>query len=788
MPMKNKKGGSLNISASAIETFDRCQRKWYFGYVERIRGPKNAAADRGDKIHDLAERYLKGQVTARGIETLAELLTDPPDTEDTTGWEGFKALLGLLVAGHGSDTGNYKVTDPVYWRQLVPGLQFAPTPEQVIADGWGVEDWVKEACGPLNFVGKVDIYHRESFTISDWKTTGNKKWEYSKTPTQLRNHVQPRVYAYALFKHDPPDVVRFQHINMQSKGRAAAMEVWAEDVPWQEIEDTWNSVLETSKAMAQVATENEDMTTVAFNPKACYDFGRCEHAAICPASPQNRTAILRDQAYTGPAPMTTQNSDVEAKRLALLKKMGIDVPSTTPAITPTPKAVAAPTPAAGIGRAGVAQLQTVLDATGKVPQVVAGMLVSDPEELAAAISYLGLVLTDGSYVVGTPTPPISENVTPAAPPWKAGTLIKKHWENTGTTGVPEGAKVVAGMLVAVDWEGGAVDAIRQYSLDPDAIAAADALDAVSTPAADPEPEAGPGQSGTPADLDTRKAAKVIIEALKDGDDIDKGQAGDRVKKVTSWKRIGNKRWGEVAEAANDWLATQGASWTVVFDKDEGFRQVTAASITDGNEGVISPTAAPAPEGTASNALRPIDEVEAEIAADAAKREAFPFGPTRTSKVFNDDKVLAAAQTAVDGEAARLVYLAAWEDNGRLPDEVYTEGYEQAKEIFNSRGPNSATTIYIDCAPTEGYAADFAIWIAQFTDAVEAKNGVNHYALLPYTDGKDKTVATVKAKLHREGPAALPEDMVVNSRHPLAQDIIPLIQRLEGAVNIIQAVR
>jgi hypothetical protein len=694
----NKKGSSLNISASAIETFNRCRRKWYFGYVDRIRGPKNAAAARGDKIHDLAERYLKGEVT---VETMSD-------------------------------------EDKRWWRQLEPGLEFAPTPAEVIADGWGVEDWVKEVCGPLNFVGKVDIYHAESFTISDWKTTGNKGWRYSKSPEQLRNHIQPRVYAYALFKDNPPATVRFQHINMQSQGTPGAMEVWAEDVPWQEILDTWKDVVKVSGQMAAVATSHQEANDVSPNTKACRDFGGCEHAAICAASPQNRTAVLRNQAYTGPAPtMTTQNEDVAARRAALLASMGIAAPTKAPTITPKPTP-----PAEAPVENTTAQVRKVLESLGRVPDAVMQALA--PGQVAEVAAELSLVLESGQWEVATALE------APAAV-WEAGTPVRQ-WDGP----VPAGAKVVAGLLVPEDYAGGAIEASREFGPAKQA-AVAKVLETVpGPPPVQARPEAPPAPTGP--DLDTRKAARAIIEAVKEGESLDLGDAKDACKAITSWKRIGHKRWAEVANAANAWLEEQGATWQVVFD--DGFSRTGAA--------------APAPEPEPPEAIAPVADTKA-----PAVQESFEDGfKAGYDKCFEDKK-----GDFADGlEAGRQEGFLEGLHTGK--QEGYDEGLAEA--VAESAAPRPI--VLIDAIPMTGEYVDFANWVAKFSDLVEAQNGVEHYGLIGYNQGPKAVAAEVKRALHAQGPDALPTTLYVNSSHPLAQEVIPLFTRLGAAVTIVKAVR
>ena len=88
---------------------------------------------------------------------------------------------------------------------------------------WKVEEWVKCKCGPLNFVGKVDLYNLEDFDniqIDDHKTTGDSSWRWAKTPRQLAELIQPHAYAWSLVevhRLDHPESVDCSRIDYATK-------------------------------------------------------------------------------------------------------------------------------------------------------------------------------------------------------------------------------------------------------------------------------------------------------------------------------------------------------------------------------------------------------------------------------------------------------------------------------------------------------------------------------------------------------------------------------------------
>lgn len=575
--IKNKKGTELTISASGIDTFNDCKRKWWYGYVERIRGPKSPAAERGDKIHDLAERILKGEA-------------DPATLEGE---------------------------DAMWFRFLEPGLQYAPSPEKVADGTWGVEDWVKEPAGPLTFVGKVDFYRRpetaldsEDCIIGDWKTTSNKQWRWSKTPAQLAAHIQPHVYAYALHKDDPPATVRFQHVNLQSVGKPAAMEVWANGVPWQDILDTWDEVVRISEQMASLATSHDGALDITPNTKACKKYGGCPHAEYCPASPANRVTPNIPQVELPTMPI---NEELAAKQAAIRAKLGLSKAS-APVISPAPKPETPPAPPAPevdpVARA-IENVTKVLASMGSVPaNVLTGLTHPHTSEVVEA---LGLVKTGDAWSVKAPT--------------VFGTPVKD------VDAIPSDAKAVAGILVPKDFGGTVAEAIAQWGT-PEQQAASAVLEEVDPTAGlptitevleDPAPVYLNQQS---FDLDTRKAARSILTVINTEGSIDKGDTLDLIRAETSWKRTSKARLQDVADCASEMagrrvVVDNGAfSWAETTPAEVIERQVEEAKAEAPVEPETAPVVEPEPE-PAPVVEAPAPSIESQLEAVEPEPEPAP---------------------------------------------------------------------------------------------------------------------------------------------------------------------
>jgi len=293
MDILNAKGKPLRSSASAVETWLDCKRKWAYSYYWRVERVSSPAAETGNKVHDVLEHWLK----------TGEKPEDPNNR---------------------------------YWRIAEPGLQFLP---EVRSDGvsgnWQVEEWVECKCGPLPFVGKIDLYNLEDFAniqIDDHKTTGDSSWRWAKTPNQLAKLIQPHAYAWSLIQvHGltPPESVDFRHIYYATKGPPKAMEVRAPGVPWPSIEETWRKLEIIAEKMAETALRIVKPEEVEATTSSCKKFGGCPYNDRCAASPLNRDKIK-------PTTITIKREPEMNERLTALRAQLLNKPK-VPALKPEPK-------------------------------------------------------------------------------------------------------------------------------------------------------------------------------------------------------------------------------------------------------------------------------------------------------------------------------------------------------------------------------------------------------------------------------------------------------------------
>jgi hypothetical protein len=191
--------GALFVSASEIEVWDLCPRKWAFGYIEGRRLPPNESAALGTRVHAILEKWLKegaapdlltneGEIAASGLHFLPPPRTPTLVTEEKfsftsqrawyTGFKDFRYrdANGLLHVG------DHKTTKAFTW---------AKTLDEIL-------------CHPQALVYAVDEFFRnpnDDRLALDWiyyKTTGSRKAE-------LRSQIVTKdVVAEMFFEHVDP--------------------------------------------------------------------------------------------------------------------------------------------------------------------------------------------------------------------------------------------------------------------------------------------------------------------------------------------------------------------------------------------------------------------------------------------------------------------------------------------------------------------------------------------------------------------------------------------------------
>ncbi len=149
MPTPNaaQPGERPHVSASQIETFRLCNRKWGIDKIDKVPQPGSKYTEFGTALHKVAEDYLRDG--------------KPPEP-----------------------------TDPVA-KIALAGKRYWPDPGTA-----EIEKYFRWDDGSLTVLGYMDIYQERARTtlVADHKSTGDFRW--IKAPAELGRNVQANIYAY----------------------------------------------------------------------------------------------------------------------------------------------------------------------------------------------------------------------------------------------------------------------------------------------------------------------------------------------------------------------------------------------------------------------------------------------------------------------------------------------------------------------------------------------------------------------------------------------------------------
>ena len=312
----------IKWSASQVDTYQTCNRKWWFNKILGLEVPQHPSAAIGSAVHAELEAYLEEK--------------SPVDS------------LGPIA------------------RTALP---FAPKPGSVYVEE-AIESLGLTAAG-LPALGYIDVLDLKSDPpqVLDWKTTSN--FRYAKSEEDLLRNVQMSVYAKATLamfdKLDLPEpkAVRVTHVAMLTKTphearRASAL------MPLATIHENWRHVEATVAEMKATALlDTPDKVTPS--ESACHAYGGCPFRDRCNALKATKSifAGLRsasttndnnDTPSTPETPVSTPTSANPSAKSALLARLGVKTKSqqTTPvepAVEAAPVEVAPVAPVAPVATA-----------------------------------------------------------------------------------------------------------------------------------------------------------------------------------------------------------------------------------------------------------------------------------------------------------------------------------------------------------------------------------------------------------------------------------------------------
>jgi CRISPR/Cas system-associated exonuclease Cas4 (RecB family) len=340
----------MRLSASQVQTFSDCQRKWSWRYVAGVEETSSPAAELGKAVHAQLEKYLRG----------GEI--------DFTGEVGYIAAAGLEYLP----------------KPGTPGLQVE-------------EEFHFEGPSGHSYLGYKDL--QVPGVVFDHKTTSDLKWQ--KTTEDLKNDIQATLYAVDYFRNHPDELeVELRWVYYQTKNaKKSAITILRVGQT-----ETWQRFLEIEKITETMsAAADKQPLELPPNVNHCSAYGGCPHQGRCNLSPfdkmrahmeQNRLTLLlqakKNGAATAPATQAPPAAPVAPaaaaaaspptanRLLARLQAGGAPSAAVNPPEYQPPPDPQAMTPAA------VAQVPAPQVAQAPAPQAAQAALVAQAAQAAQA--------------------------------------------------------------------------------------------------------------------------------------------------------------------------------------------------------------------------------------------------------------------------------------------------------------------------------------------------------------------------------------------------------------------
>ena len=283
------------LSASQLELYRDCPRKWGFKYLDGIVTPPHPAALLGTEVQDeQIDPYL---LTGRGFD--------------------FSRPSGEIA------------------QKLVPLLPAPQSPGLVLRRKFEIPS----PSGLFSYRGEFDIYASDSKIVpglvggvpllGDIKTTGNLK--YAKTAEKLRTDIQAQLYAMVILFEEPTDELDAVWFYTRTRGAPKAerhhVRLIASHVAEQfKIIDALGKECATIKVQAPTAAD------LPPNARMCDAYGGCPFRSICNLSPAVHSAAINHEEIVrnmGTADFLTQlRKNVGAPAAPALAAPSSLVPST----------------------------------------------------------------------------------------------------------------------------------------------------------------------------------------------------------------------------------------------------------------------------------------------------------------------------------------------------------------------------------------------------------------------------------------------------------------------------
>lgn len=383
----------MRLSASQVQTFSDCPRKWAWRYVAGVEEPPGPAAELGKLVHATLEKYLNG------------------------GEIDFTTEVGYIAAS---------------------GLEYLPKPgtEGLLVE----EEFHFEGPSGHSYLGYKDL--EMPGVVYDHKTTSDLKWQ--KTAEDLSKDIQATLYAVDYFrKHPDENEVELRWVYYQTRNtKKSAITILRVNQA-----EAWNRFLGIEKIAEQmeVASTSQPLELPP-NTNHCSAYGGCPHQGRCNLSPFERMRSHMEQNKLILALQAKKNGAAApaspAVAAAAAPALAAPVAAAAPAAPPANKLLAR----LQAGGAPAAAINPPEHQPPPAPPSAAAPHAADPG-LAAAIESQKQAMAAAAPAPAAPAaPPVPETADAprgrgrprkaAAPQTGLAVKIETLYINCGPVGVP----------------------------------------------------------------------------------------------------------------------------------------------------------------------------------------------------------------------------------------------------------------------------------------------------------------------------------------------------------------
>jgi hypothetical protein len=261
------------LSASQIDLFRGCPRKWAFRYIVGIKPPKHPKAALGDEVEGQINRYLlTGEPFVYGLESESGEIAAP-----SLAYLPPPKTLGMRLQKHFAFE---RIREPLFAYQGYLDL------------------WLPDS----RMLPEIPPFPSVIPGVVDFKTT--RSLRYTKTAKVLKVDVQANLYAFIAMRETGARTCDLVWITMQTEGTHKAkrthLRVTAGDVVEQ-----YDAIHATAEAIARTqnagpSRDDEEAARLEYtlslppNVAMCAEFGGCPYRSQCNVSPaESRESILR---------------------------------------------------------------------------------------------------------------------------------------------------------------------------------------------------------------------------------------------------------------------------------------------------------------------------------------------------------------------------------------------------------------------------------------------------------------------------------------------------------------